>query len=58
MPHLGQPREFRNPELAGLRSRAIPGFENYLIFDLPTKEEIEVIRVLHGARDLGSMFEP
>jgi toxin ParE1/3/4 len=30
---------------------------NYLIFYLPAKEGIEVVRVLHGARDLPSLFE-
>jgi plasmid stabilization system protein ParE len=28
------------------------GFKNYLIFYLPAANEIEVVRVLHGARNL------
>jgi toxin ParE1/3/4 len=43
------------PELfADLRS--LP-FGRYVIFYLPRKRGIEVVRVLHGARDLKSLFD-
>ena len=57
MPALGRLRNFDNPRLAGMRCRSIPRFENYLIFYRPVEEGIEVIRVLHGARDLNGIFE-
>lgn len=56
MPGTGAPRKFPNPELAGIRSLPIRGFENYLIFYLPTDEGIDVLRVIHGARDLDRIF--
>lgn len=31
-------------------------FGNYLIFYFPVKDGIELIRVLHGARDLDTLF--
>ena len=31
-------------------------FENYLIFYRPRENGIELIRVLHGARDLATLF--
>ncbi|MHC4799837.1 MAG: type II toxin-antitoxin system RelE/ParE family toxin [Planctomycetota bacterium] len=57
IPALGRARNFDNPRLAGMRCRSIPRFENYLIFYRPVDNGIEVIRVLHGARDLNEIFE-
>ena len=49
-PGLGQPRE----ELArSLRSFPIG---NYLLFDRPVADGIQLIRVLHGMRDLPRLF--
>ena len=39
-------------ELAGLRMLRISKFEKYLIFYRPVPEGTEIIRVLHGARDI------
>ena len=58
MPQLGSPRDFPNPELTGLRSWAVRGFPNVLIFYRLTETGIDVIRVLHGARDLPGIFTP
>ena len=33
------------------------GFENYLIFYRPDQEGIEVVRFVHGARDIPSLLE-
>ena len=58
MPGLGADREFRNPRLGGLRFWAIKGFEKHLIFYRRTEGGIEIVRVLHGARDIdGMLFE-
>jgi toxin ParE1/3/4 len=43
-------------ELAGLRRIPVKGFENYLIFYLPHSGGIDVIRVIHGARDIENLF--
>lgn len=56
MPGMGAKREFENPALAGLRFWPIQGFENFLIFYLPTPTGIDVIRVIHGAQDLDRIF--
>ena len=42
--------------LEGMRRFPIHGFENYLLFYLPRHGGIEVVRVLHGARDIGSLL--
>jgi toxin ParE1/3/4 len=36
---------------------ASPPFINYLIFYRPAKQGIEVVRVLHGARDVEEMVD-
>jgi toxin ParE1/3/4 len=52
MPGMGGKREFRKPELSGIRSWVITGFKNYIIFYKEIDGGIEVLRVLHGARDV------
>jgi toxin ParE1/3/4 len=56
LPHIGRIRAFPNPRLAGIRQWRVPGFENYLIFYRPIEDGIEVLRVLHGARDVERLF--
>ena len=57
MPRIGAPRKFRNPRLDGIRCWPIPDFEKYLVFYRVTGEEVQVLRVLHGARDIASILE-
>jgi toxin ParE1/3/4 len=40
-----------------LRVSGIEGFEKYLVFYRPVDDGIEVVRVIHAARDLGSVLE-
>lgn len=56
MPGMGQPRVFKHSELSGLRSFRVDGFQNYLIVYRPGDDGVEVVRVLHGARDLDALF--
>lgn len=56
-PELGRIREIGNAQLQGMRSIPVTEFGNYLIFYIPTDTAIEIIRVLHGARDLESIFD-
>lgn len=57
MPEMGPLRDYRHPRLTGLRMWPIRGFEKYLVFYRPTDKGIDVIRLLHGARDLKRLFE-
>ncbi len=57
MPELGAPRSFANPKLQGLRMWPIPGFEKHLIFYRPVTRGIEIVRILHAARDIESLLE-
>lgn len=42
--------------LKGLRRVHVAGFETCLIFYLPANSGIDVVRVLHGARDIDNLF--
>ena len=50
--YLGRAREFRHRELRGLRSCQLTGFPSWLIFYRVRQSTVEIVRVLHGARDL------
>ena len=56
-PELGPARRFRQSDLAAVRSFPVKGFDRHLVFYRPTENGIEVLRVLHGARDLGAIFD-
>lgn len=56
-PAIGSPCEFLNPIWAGLRRWPITGFSNYLVFYTYRATRIEIVRVLHGARDIDAIFE-
>ena len=53
-PGLGRLRSFLVP---GIRSWVIADFLNYIVFYLPTKTEVQILAVLHGARDLPKVME-
>jgi plasmid stabilization system protein ParE len=45
-----------NPRLAGIRVGSVEGLPNHLVFYRQIEGGIVVIRVLHGARDIDSVF--
>ena len=57
MPEMGVKRDFRNPMLKGLRMWPIKGFQHYFVFYRPIDNGIDVIRVLHVARDIESLLD-
>ncbi len=57
MPGVGKLCGFSNPQLSGIRQYPVRGFKNYLIFYRATASEVEVLRVLHGARDLEAILD-
>jgi toxin ParE1/3/4 len=56
-PGFGRALQLRNPELEGLRVYRVQGFDNHLVFYLPREAGIDVVRVLHGARDLDAVID-
>ena len=57
MPEIGAPKQFKNPLLSGLRSWAVRGFEEVLIFYVVHPDALRVVRVLHGKRDIKKILE-
>jgi toxin ParE1/3/4 len=51
LPRMGRDRSDLRP---GLRSVVI---SNYILFYRIAKKRVEIVRILHGARDIDSIFE-
>jgi toxin ParE1/3/4 len=56
MQNSGTPCSFSAKELEGTRRVPVSGFPKHLIFYQSHEGEILVLRVVHGARDLESLF--
>ena len=56
MPSMGRIRRFPHFELGEMRSWPVPGFERYLIFYRELPNGVEVIRIIHGMRNLDRIF--
>jgi len=58
MPGMGRPFLARRRRLAGVRVFPVRAFRKHLVFYRPLARErgVEVIRVLHAARDIGSVL--
>ncbi|MDP1798613.1 MAG: type II toxin-antitoxin system RelE/ParE family toxin [Planctomycetaceae bacterium] len=41
----------------GMRVWSVRSFHNWLIFYLPVEDGVDIIRVLHGARDLAALLD-
>ena len=50
-PQMGAPLTLRSAKLTGLRRWPVSGFENILIFYLPRRAGVSIVRVLHAAQD-------
>ena len=56
-PGAGRQREFHSPRAQGIRSWVVKGFQAYLIFYRTDGEDLEVVRFIHGARDIPRLLE-
>jgi toxin ParE1/3/4 len=55
-PALGPACKFRSPAIEGLRRATISKFSRHLLFYRFDDDEVFVIRIVHGARDLERLF--
>jgi toxin ParE1/3/4 len=55
-PRSGTPYDSGVTRLEGMRRVPVSGFTAYLIFYVPRAGGIDVVRVLHGARDIENLF--
>ena len=51
-PEFGRRREFSKRKLAGIRSFVVTEYPNYVVFYRIASGAVEVVRVLHGARNI------
>ncbi len=51
-PQSGKSSKFNHPDLLDIRQKAIRGFEKYLIFYRLIEDGVEIIRIIHGSRDI------
>ena len=56
-PGIGKTAPYRNRALANTRMFRVKGFPSHLIFYRRIAAGIEIIRVIHGARDIENLFE-
>ena len=56
MPKAGTLCAFRSPALRRIRRWPVKGFENWLIFYQPRRNGIEIVHLIHGARDIESLL--
>lgn len=57
-PGVGAPREAKDPVHAGIRVWRVTGFDKHLVFYRPFGEGVEIVRVLHGHRNLEAILGP
>jgi len=55
-PRSGTPCRFSSTELGGIRRIPISGFPKHLVFYSVEGNDVLILRVLHGARDLENLF--
>lgn len=57
MPSMGAPKTLDNPSLSGLRSWPVSGFPAMRIYYIHSGDDLKIIRVLHGKRDINPLLE-
>ena len=56
-PGIGTPHATNNPHLAGLRTFPVTKFKRFILFYQAFDDRIELVRVLHGARDIRRILD-
>ena len=56
MPKLGVLCAFRSPALRRIRRWPVKGFESWLIFYQVRRNGVEIVHLIHGARDIESLL--
>jgi toxin ParE1/3/4 len=58
-PGIGRFSGFQDSQIAQIRQYPVKGFKNYLVLYELTETTIDIVRVVHGARDLEQfLLEP
>lgn len=57
VPESGIPVPVKREELTGMRRWPVKGFEKILLFYFPLPDGLDLVRVVHGSRDLNRLFD-
>jgi toxin ParE1/3/4 len=57
MPSMGAVCPLQNPQMQNVRQWRVRGFSKYVVIYRPLNGGVEILRVLHGSRDLPSILE-
>lgn len=55
-PKIGATRQYSQKALSGMRMFPIKQFSAYLIFYLHDDQTLDVVRVLHGSKEISALF--
>jgi toxin ParE1/3/4 len=55
-PEMGWHCRLKHPGLASLRAFRVSGFERLLVLYRPRPDGVEILRVVHGSRDLQALL--
>jgi toxin ParE1/3/4 len=56
-PDAGAPKAVSNPQLVGLRTWPLRGFDDFRVYYLLRSDLLIVVRILHGKRDIGKILQ-
>ncbi len=56
-PQSGKSSKFDHADLLDIRQKAIRGFEKYLIFYRLIENGVEIIRIIHGSKDIENILK-
>lgn len=56
-PQRGKLSNLTHPQLRDVRQQAIEGFRKHIIFYRLTDSEVEIVRVIHGTRDIEAILK-
>jgi hypothetical protein len=57
MPEAGAPKVVSNPQLAGLRTWPVKGFDEFRVYYLVRPTLLTVVRILHSKRNTDAILE-
>jgi toxin ParE1/3/4 len=55
-PEMGTVCQFRSPRFSNFRLWTIKGFRHYIIVYRPLEQGVEIVRILHGSRDIAAVL--
>lgn len=55
-PDIGKVWQFEHPQLQNIRAWQVKDFNDYLVFYRSLPHQVEILKVIHGSRDIEALF--